>query len=278
MFNHIESVTMKKRYIIFTLSGLLILMNLKAQISIDNAYGGLARSANLEVKGSIYYSIDPVNNKCILYNSDHSLWKTIDIEVPLNNSIYDIQYVSQHLFNGDELIEMTVEFYEYKVDQNSVGYYEFTTKVIGEDGSELLVVAGGAYPTVFKIDSDAAKLAIYLYDYSLSLYALGTNIYSIPGVPSGQQEKERNGLLQYLGEPYPNPVNSHVMIPFTLPPDLKFAYLVVTDINGKEITQVRIDQNTGKLRLDVNSFPAGTYFYRIRSGSFRTDTETFIVN
>ncbi|MBU2650972.1 MAG: hypothetical protein KKA81_08555, partial [Bacteroidetes bacterium] len=110
---------------------------MKSQISLENTYNVSAGVAWLELSGTKYYVMDVANSQCRIYNLDHSLWKTMSFSLPANNYLYDIQYVTQNIFDQDSEVECLVTYYEY-IDNGSTQYYEYTTVVYNEDLQVLL--------------------------------------------------------------------------------------------------------------------------------------------
>lgn len=89
----------------------LFTLSVKSQINLEQEYTGSASFAYLE--GNAYYSADYVNNQCLIYGSDHSLFKTINFTVPADMYLYDVAFVSKYVFDPDELMELLVVCYNY---------------------------------------------------------------------------------------------------------------------------------------------------------------------
>ncbi|NOX46958.1 MAG: T9SS type A sorting domain-containing protein [Chlorobi bacterium] len=267
---------MKKTQVLFALLALMIVVQSRAQIEWENSYEGTVYQTKTAVKGDIYYSIDSYNNKCVLYNSDHSIWKTIDINIPEDNYIYEIKYVSQHLFNSDDLVELLVVYSEYKYTNDTIGYYEFTTMIVNETDGELLSVLGGANPYVFNNGGSSSKLMIYIYDYSLQLYPLQTQVYHLPGVQLAVNDLEDPGGFP-LKNPFPNPSRSEITIPYNLSAGEESGYLVIADNTGKTIDKYFVGQKEDQLKINISSLKSGIYLYWIESPNRKSATRKFIV-
>jgi hypothetical protein len=266
---------MKKAQVIFFAIGLMVAFHSNAQISFENAYDGTIYQSKIEVKGNIYYSIDSYNNECKIYNLDHSIWKTIGISAPPNNYVYDIQFVSQHLFNEDDLVELVVIFYEYVYGNDSTWYFDFTTKVINENGDELLTVEDGAYPYVFN-DEPGSKLLVYIYDYSFNLYPIETFVYHLPGklLNSSNPLSFNDGLLM---DPYPNPSRFYITIPYSLDDGISKADLVIYDMNGREIDTYEIDHKFNNIKINTKSYKSGTYAYCLKAPGYKSQIKKFVI-
>ncbi|RLD57224.1 MAG: hypothetical protein DRJ05_10045 [Bacteroidetes bacterium] len=267
---------MKKIQILFVSLGLLFALQSEAQIEWESSYEGTVYQTKMAIKGNVYYSIDSYSNKCILYNSDHTTWKTIDISILEVIYIYELKYVSLHLFNSDALVELLVVYSEYKYANDTIGYYEFTTMIVNESGAQLLAVAGGANPYVFNDDGTSSKLMVYIYDYSLLLYPLQTQVYHLPGVQLAVNELEDPDSF-FLGNPFPNPSKSEIIIPYNLSQENDSGYLLVADNTGKVINKYFVDQGAEQLKINISSFNSGVYLYWVETPNSKTETRKFIV-
>ena len=261
------------------LTSLILLFTLlnfvgKAQITLEHTYSDI--SANvcfLETEGYKYYSMDVPNKQCRLYNQDHSLWKTINISTPTSNYLYDIKYISQHLFNSDDLIELLVVLYEYIPTSATDGYYIYTTRVINENDNDLVNIPGGGYNSILKVDANY-KLLSYVYDFSEIIYLVTTKVYSIPGSPVSVPVLEN----PMISDPaFPNPTSDVINIPFQLPAQTKDCILFISDMNGRVILKQKLDTEQNPLKLNTSAFSKGSYLYYLKSASFQTKPEKIIV-
>ena len=115
-----------------------------AQVTLEKTYNYSTSIVELENLGYKYYLMDVPNEQCRIYNLDHSLFKTINCNVPSNFYLADIKFVSQNLFDNDAGIEILCVFYRY---YSSGQYYEYDTKIINDDGS-LITSINGAQITI----------------------------------------------------------------------------------------------------------------------------------
>ena len=95
---------------IFVLS-LISLISLPAMAQIQSEYSTAYSGTwtELEREGSVFYTMDVGTEKCKIYKPNYQLWKTVNISVPKDHWLYDIQFVSQHLFNTDDAVEMLID-------------------------------------------------------------------------------------------------------------------------------------------------------------------------
>ncbi len=81
--------------------------------------------AKLEKLGEVYYSMDVTAKQCLIYDMDHSLIKSIALPTPEGYYLEDIQFLSEQLFNDDDLLELVYIYSKYVPTEFS---YYFTLK------------------------------------------------------------------------------------------------------------------------------------------------------
>jgi len=246
-----------------------------SQVVQEKSYEGSAAVAQLETEGYKFVVTDAINDKCVLYNTDHSLWKFIDVPVPENNFIADISYVSQHLFNDDDDIEFLVVYAKY-ITSGEFSYYEYTTSIVGESGDTILVVDGGGYAFIQEIDDDDAKLFVYVYDFSSSSLPVSTEVFDIPGHPMSIQEGN-NSEYKSVGNPFPNPAGSYINIPYSLDESDETGLLIINDVSGKEVRRYQIGQKFDNIKVLTSGLPGGVYFYRVGGEHTKSVAKKFVV-
>ena len=247
----------------------------QAQIIPEYTFNGVSAAyINLPLAGYKYYIMDVANNQCRFYNNDHSLWKTVYLSVPANYYLCDIQYVTENLFNADNTIELLYVSYNYN---STSDYYTYDTRIATENGAVLLDIPGGGYSVVYPAQT-GSKLFVWVYDYSLPIYTVNTNIYSIPGQVTTSLKESQTFKSTPLQPAYPNPATSIVTIPYTLPDNVSQAELKLYGIDGKLTKTFVIDHSFDTLTVPVKDMPAGTYLYRIESGNFSSGTYKLIVD
>ncbi len=79
---------------------------------------------------------------------------------------------------------------------------------------------------------------------------------------SGTQTIELGGASSELFQNQPNPFSETTRIKYTLNRDVQNASMQITDIDGKVLKVVRLDNvNNGEVVVKANELAAGTYFY-----------------
>ena len=249
---------MKKGTILLVLATMLG-MALQAQIALEILYPGSATMTRLAASGDKYYMMDYYGNQCEIYNMDHSLWKTIDLPVPAGMYLSDIRYVSENLFDLDNLVELAYTYYDY---DTTLYYYTYYTKIIKENGSELLSIPGCSYIEIKETSDNKAKLFAYIYDYSVLPYTLQTGVYGLPG--SLLTAPESSGFPSAnAGAPYPNPATSMVNIPYLMAESSPGGTLVLMNQSGQILRQYPLHPGSTHIQLRTEGYPAGLYLYQI---------------
>lgn len=200
--------------------------------------------------------MDVTNSECRLYNLDHTLWKTIDLPVPEGQYVYDIKYVSDNLFNTDNVIELAYVYYLY-VETGQ--YYIYETRVINENGNVLVTIPGASWVEVLNAGDDNYKFIAYIWDYSSYPYYVSTSVYDVPGNLTYINNKI-NSFSQSMA--YPNPSESMVVIPYNLEAAGE-GEIQLLDATGKIIKSYRVDRHFTSIQINTQSFPPGLYFHRL---------------
>jgi hypothetical protein len=250
-------------------------LTLKAQIVPEYTFAGVSAAfTNLPTAGYKFYAMDVTNSKCILYNTDHSIWKTINLSLPANHYLVDFAYLSEDLFNSDNAIELLYVSYYYDA---TLAYGTYETRIANESGTVLLSVPGGGYSAVYSAPV-GSKLFVWVYDYSTTVTGMTTKVYTIPGqiATSIAPQPEIPGIA--LQSAFPNPASATVTIPYQLPSTIDEAVLTIYDAQGKSVQSYRIDHTFNNLNIPVNALPSGIYFYRIQAPGFTTESKKLIVN
>jgi hypothetical protein len=259
-----------KRIIFFLTLLFSASIHLQGQITPEHTYPGVSAAyINLPVSGYKYYVMDVVNSQCRLYNNDHSLWKTITLNIPANYTLYDIQYVTENLFNTDNSIELLYVSYIYN---STLAYYTYDTRIANENGTTLLSVPGAGYSYVYPAQT-GSKLFLWVYNYSVSPSTVNTIIYSIPGQTSaygiGDSPVAKQVLLL---KAFPNPAINEVTIPYSLPATVNQAELKLFNMNGNIVKSFTVDHTFSNITVQTGDLAAGIYLYRIESASYKSET------
>jgi len=243
-----------------------------AQITLEKTYNYSTSIVELENQGYKYYLMDVPNEQCRIYNLDHSLFKTINCNVPGNFYLADIKFVSQNLFDNDAGIEILCVFYRY---YSSGQYYEYNSKIINDDGSLITSINGAQYNYINQTGENEYKLFSYCFDYSVFPEKAWTNIYGLPGeaVSSSLISSAENNFM----EAFPNPASNIVKVEYSLPDNVNDGILYLIDNSGRQTKTFRIDNHTNHLNLNVNDFKSGIYHYFIEYNNNRTASKKLVI-
>lgn len=252
---------------------ILFITALQAQVTLDKKYDYSTSVVKLETLGYKYYLMDVQLGQCRIYNTDHSLFKTISCNVPNGYYLYDIKFISEKTFDTDAGIELLCTYYMYN---SAKAYYEYDSKIINEDGSAIVTIDGSLYNYINKTSETEYKLFSYCYDYSVSPEKVWTNIYNLPGVPivSAYTNKNEPDILLNA---FPNPASQSLKVAYVLPENVNQATLHLIDNSGKQVEQFMVDNHTNHLMLDVSRYQSGVYHYFIEYGNTKTHAKKLVV-
>ena len=266
-------------------AALIITSALSGQITLDVAYptaGSYQAPRYLTKFGQVgykFFQVNDVTNTITIYNTNNSLYKTINIPSysaspggaigAAGNNIY----LSDNLFNTDTLIEYIWCY----VDPSNVFklyvYNELGTPLFFRDSSYL---SGGydSYSIFQRVsaifyDGSAVKMQIIR---GTSQGATKFEIYTLPGsIPC--EDCSAAGVLTGLGRSqgkiqqpdaqfYPNPVKDDLKLKYSIPPNTKLAKIKIYDSTGKVIEEYRLSPSTDYILLPSN-YNNGLYIYSL---------------
>lgn len=244
-----------------------------AQITLEHTYNYSTTVVKLETLGYKYYLMDVPRSECRIYYMDHSLYKTISCAVPSGSYLFDVKFVSENTFDNDAGIELLYSYYKYYSQSD---YYDYDSRIINEDGSEVVFIDGGLYNYINKTGDDTYKLFSYCYDFSNFPETIWTNIYSLPGAPPVNASiftQENDWSLKA----YPNPSSETVKVAYSLPENVYSATLHLVDNLGRPVDQFTVDQHSDHLDLNVSRFASGIYFYFIESEGKKSTAQKLVI-
>ncbi|HBF87873.1 MAG TPA: hypothetical protein DDX39_04445 [Bacteroidales bacterium] len=260
---------------------ILVILSLssKSQIVYEHSYnaihGNLQGPILLSHSGHKYQFYDNNTYQLILYNLNHSIFRTINVPFnPSYNYNGSIFYVSETIFDTDS---SNIEYVRLGAD-SVAGIYR--TEIINEDGSFLMTLDSGAVQ-IAQTDS-GAKMIFQATDYStFHRY----DIYSLPGyIPTPccnnnsinttltKKETQNNNFFGY-----PNPTNDFVKIDYKLPENITNGKIVFYNLAGQFIKQFNIDNNFDHLLISTQDLSAGSYYYSLQTKNEIIGTKKLIV-
>jgi hypothetical protein len=236
-----------------------------SQITLDHTYTGWASVTNLAVSGYKYHVLDSQAKTLKLYNTNHSLWKTINLSVPAGYTLMTNVYnVSENLFSLDGTVCFS---YSYYITTPS---YIVETKVIKENGTVLLTVPGATYAYANEVDGES-KLFAYITDYTSSTYT--TKVYDLPGDFATGIDSDINQHKL----PFPNPADQFITIPYSEDLIGQLGKISVNDMQGECLKTYVVDNTFDYLVIRTIDYPSGTYLYKIENSSTETSSGKFVI-
>lgn len=261
---------MKK--IILTNLFFVFVLVLNAQVTLNKTYNYSASVVKLETLGYKYYLMDVPNEQCRIYNMDHSLFKTINCNVPSNFYLADIKFISENVFDNDAGIELLCTFYRYYSNSQ---YYEYDSKIINDDGSTIVNIDGAQYNYINPTGENEYKLFSYCFDYSVFPEKVWTNIYNLPGAPIVAIAENKSAEIQLNA--FPNPATQTLKVAYNLPPEANQGTLHLVNNYGQEINRYVVDGHINYLELDVSNFSSGLYHYFLEYGNTKTPSKKLVI-
>ena len=259
-------------YCIATVCMLFFAQTMNAQITLEHTFDEEVYFAGTYVDGNaeLFVYDDWENNQLKLYNTDYSLYKSINIILPAGYDGYSIYYITKELFNDDNKIEFIVQFVFGEMVEDSDGnhHYIYRNKIIlyNEDGvilKDFGEEVSETYVDVIKVN-EQFKLMVRRYDYGESEYS-ATEIYSLPGKISSIAPISGNNISKL---PYPNPTNATITLPYKLQQG-ETSIMRIHTMNGQLIETKQIDATFDKLLLNVSKYARGMYLYEVNGVSNR---------
>lgn len=244
------------------------------QITLEETYDHSGTYTALANSGDKFFIMHVGAEQCRIYNIDHTPWKTIGLDVPTGQYLYDIRHVSENLFTLDNTVCLAYIYYLY----DEVGqYYTFTGNIAKEDGTVLLTIPGCQYIYVHTLSDGSAKMTAYSYDYSLTPYTIQTHVYSLPGQQTSF-DVEENGYNAKVLNAFPNPAQSYATIPYDLPTSDKSGEIVLLNAEGKTIRTIAVDYNSESVTIETTQYPKGIYFYHLQAGNWKSPARKLVIN
>lgn len=258
---------MKKNVYFFIVGSMLFLLqNTNAQINLLHTF-----DASVNWTGNVYteqnlfpfssYSItNVVNNSFVvkIYNADFSVISnnTYNFTPPAGYTVSYV-YMSRKIYNSDNNYEFWVtysrtdEIYD-NTRQRGILYNQNGT-IIKDFGSAYLIL-----PSILHVVGNNLRLSLLKYYYNGTSMTTKTEIYSVPGIPSGIADLKSSEFQA----PYPNPATSIITLPYQLKQG-EMSVMRIYNANGQLIETKKIDSVFDEILLDVSHYTKGLYLYEV---------------
>jgi len=258
---------------ILTIAAICAGIQALSQPVFEHTFQESAAKVTLETLGEVYYSMDVVNKKCLIYDMDYNLLKSVSLPIPEGYYLEDIQYISENLFNPDGLIELVYIYSKYVLTDLSY-YFTFESSVINETGNVILNLPGVGYTEILETAENGQKFLAYEYNYSVIPYLTKTHVYSLPGGGS-QTALQVNSLSVDL--PYPNPAGQQIRLPVNLPGVSVTGEMVITDLEGRILRIIPVAPGEGYLAMQTRGLAPGIYLFHAEAGGNRSEVLRFVI-
>ncbi len=218
------------------------------------------------------------------------MFKTITIPTVTGSVMY-VSYVSESLFNTDNLVEYAI------VTTTVTGSARYRTYIFNENGAPVFqrdsaVLPNASNGSVFFNqdgvfwDGVAAKMRLQVYSGITAPQVIKTLVYTLPGtIPC--VECSSSGTVVGISNPgstnpvnatfYPNPVTDQLKLKYDLPKDYKSAEIRVFDMQGKLIDTYKVTDTFDFIYLP-SDYNNGLYLYSLNVDGVTIKTEKIILD
>lgn len=250
---------------IFTIALMAIGLYAKGQVVLEHSYSSnwQMEVVNIEGDGYKYLGVDTTTKDIKIYNTDHSLWKTINTNIPQSAVIYSLSsYCSKYLFNADNKLEVMVMYY---VTSPSVSY---VAELYNEDGVILNTFNNASSYTIAQVNSGWKLLVRF------GTSPQHTEVYSLPGQWAGTSSLGKPSLPNKI---FPNPIENTATIHYTLPNAASQGILNIYNGAGINVRSYTVTGQFNDLVIDKGSLPPGIYIYDISTANGRQAGQRFVI-
>jgi hypothetical protein len=182
----------------------------------------------------------------VIYNNDHTLWKTINFTSQFPFAGYfNINSISETKINSDALLELVI-----CTRNDMLLEPQYESRVVQENGTILLDVFGATNMYISEMQGSATKLIADFGDANYQL-AFSSNVYGLAPLRVTDFENNAKNLV------FPNPANSYLNIQTGTFPIVE---ATVYSSNGVLVKQIKSPNIT---KIDVENLPTGTYILNL---------------
>lgn len=234
------------------------------ELVLENTYESIVERVILENSGEKYYtSQNPEGSIVKIYNANHSLWKSIPLDLP-NQDVRNttINFISETKINPDEFVELSCSYDSFSV----FGFSYSHSQIINENGLSFLEVNNSPLIYLSEIPNLNPKLigAIANYDLNNDATYYGT-VYNHDALSNSYFENVSQIKIT------PNPANSFLNINSLKPlQEAKFFNSV-----GMLVKKESLEN---KSRINVEQLPNGVYLLLLKDYNNSISTHKIIIS
>ncbi|WP_294250691.1 T9SS type A sorting domain-containing protein [uncultured Chryseobacterium sp.] len=238
------------------------------QLPLEHSFAN-ERTLKYSTPTETYYISKTTDNKLKIYNSNYSLYKTVNVPMPVNYDRLSFAadhapfVISKNVFNNDNKFEFLLGVY------HSTNTFAIKLLLIDEDGNLIQDFHPNAtatgYAENFDIFHDSLnnvnKLIVYSDTVSSSNeWIPQTDIYTLPTTVLSAKEIQAVSTLSAF------PIPASTVLNITNP-GTGAGKVQVFDASGKIVADQSFSGSDPKISIDVQNLPKGTYIYRIGNAS-----------
>lgn len=194
-----------------------------------------------------YYTLNTTENKVLIYDSAHTLYKIVTLDVGAGFTIRKLFLPTDKLFNSNNKIEFII------ISNNGSNPNKMT--LFDEDGENLYEFGNRWVAQYIKIADADYKLLVGTDGISPNYY----DIYDLSGTLNINQQQSLN-KNEIFG--FPNPTKNKISITNNLK-NGQVAVLEIFDSNGRKVIEKNIVGESGEIDLDVSQLSSGIYIYKL---------------
>ncbi len=288
---------MKK--IIFSIIFFFVIVFCNAQLVLESSnYPVLLHLIHLEHSGFKYSYVDQNTKVMYLYNLDHSLYKTINMPSFPNSSPiqwYFPQYVTETLWDTDST---DIDYAICAQDTDGTNFlrilHEDGTTLFSRDSASFYFGLGQEFGNplcvpIFNTDS-GTKMILWCGAGHNPRVMSSSSVYCLPGhlecdvCYNFNCDGRLNGITSenisnrsLLSNPYPNPTNTSIALPFNLPENESKGEIVLHNMQGIIINRYKVDRTFDTIIINNADLPPGTYFYELLTSHQVSGSKKMIV-
>ena len=230
--------------------------------NLEHTYQQFVYRVKLENSGEKYHAnnYDYLTSDITIYNSDHSLWKTVTTPA-INGETIENVFISETKIDLDDALELI-----YTISSNTLDgghYYGFIVK---ENGTVILDLPGAYDVFLSEFPSLETKLMVYSQDGpSFDQLYYTTTVYHFD--PTSSANEFDNLHFNFA----PNPANSDI----NLFSKLKIAQSTLYNSLGVIVKKWEDNDIT---TINVENFPSGIYLLELLDSNNQKSTHKVIIS